>query len=274
MSELGVAKDASYKSHLMIDEFLTLTSSCVEKGILDKMRCSPAVSILCDESTDVANIKQLVIFSHFLFPGQFQSYFLKVTDLLDGRADTIEKKLVDVCMTCQIPLSKIQAFGSEEAAVMTGRCTGVAKRLKAHNPEMISIHCAAHRLALASSQAAAKVPYLKKFDSHLTSVFYYFDNSPVREASLHEIQKLMEQPILCLKKAVHTRWLSHDQAVTAIRRTMPSLLATLEKQAVEKKDAVAWSLLSAMTCYNFVVTIYLLSDALPGLTALSLVFQT
>ena len=55
---------------------------------------------------------------------------------------------------------------------------------------------------------------------------------------------------------------------------MPSLLATLEKQAAEKKDAVARGLLSAMTCYNFVATIYLLSDVLPGLTALSLVFQT
>ncbi len=156
LSELEVAKNASYKSHRIIDEFLTLMSSCVEKDILDKMQCSPAVSILCDESTDLANVKQLVIFSHFLFAGQFQSCFLKVTDLLDGRAETIEKKLVDVCITCQISLNKIPPFGSDRAAVETERCTAVAKRLKAHNAEMISIHCAAHRLALASSQAAAK----------------------------------------------------------------------------------------------------------------------
>ena len=45
--------------------------------------------------------------------------------------------------------------------------------------------------------------------------------------------------MLHLKRAVHTRWLSHDQAVTAIRRTLNSLLAALERAVVENDDAVA-----------------------------------
>ena len=69
---------------------------------------------------------------------------------------------------------------------------------------MISIHCGAHRLALASSQAAESITYLKWFDSHLSTLFYYFKNSPVREAALHQIQEIMEEPVLRLKRAVHT----------------------------------------------------------------------
>jgi antibiotic biosynthesis monooxygenase (ABM) superfamily enzyme len=81
---------------------------------------------------------------------------------------------------------------------------------------MISIHCGAHRLALASSQAAHAITYLKRFDEHLNTIFYHFANSSVREAALHKVQSMIEEPVLCLKKAAFTRWLSHDQAITTI----------------------------------------------------------
>ena len=53
---------------------------------------------------------------------------------------------------------------------MTGRQSGVAARLKGHNPEIVSLHCGAHRLALASSQAAQHVSYMKTFDSNLVAL--------------------------------------------------------------------------------------------------------
>ena len=111
------------------------------------------------------------------------------------------------------------------------------------------------------------------FDSNLVALYYHFKNSSVREAALHEIQGIMEEPVLCLKKAIHTRWLFHHQAVTPIRRTLPSLLTTLEREVGERDDAVARGLVHAVKCYKFVATTYLLSDLLPHLSTLSLVFQ-
>ena len=52
-------------------------------------------------------------------------------------------------------------FGSDGAAVMVGKQSCVATQLKEHNPEMVSLHCGAHRLALASSQAVGYISYLK-----------------------------------------------------------------------------------------------------------------
>ena len=77
----------------------------------------------------------------------------------------------------------------------------------------------------------------------------------------------------CELFTVSTRWLSHDLAVASIRRTLVSLLTTLERAVVENYDAVARGLLHAMKSYKFVATLYLLSDVLPILTTLSLVFQ-
>lgn len=272
-NELKVGKNANYMSYRMINEFPVVLSDWVEKDILCKLRASPAVGILCDESTDVANLKQLVVFVRFLVEGKSHNSFLKIVDLANGTAETIERALLDICSQCEIPTSQIFGFGSDGASVMTGKHTGVATRLKVHNPEIISLHCGAHRLGLASSQAAEGVAYLKTFGTHLVTLYYHFANSPVREAALHEIQEIMEEPVLHLKRAIHTRWLSHDQAVASIQRTLPSLLTTLEREAAEKDDAVARGLLQALKCYKFVATLFLLSDVLPLLSKLSLIFQ-
>jgi len=52
-------------------------------------------------------------------------------------------------------------FGSDGASVMTGRKTGVATRLKCKQPFLITIHCAAHRLALAAADAGENVSYIR-----------------------------------------------------------------------------------------------------------------
>ena len=57
--------------------------------------------------------------------------------------------------------------------------------------------------------------------------------------------------------------MSHDQAVTLIRRCLNSLFAAIERAVAKNNDAVACGLLDAMKRYKFVATLYLLSDVLP-----------
>ena len=52
-------------------------------------------------------------------------------------------------------------LGSDGAAVMVGRCSGVVSHLKGRKPCLISIHCINHRLALAAGHAADSIPYLQ-----------------------------------------------------------------------------------------------------------------
>ena len=58
-----------------------------------------------------------------------------------------------------IPLSRLVGLGRNGTAAMIGRISGVATRLKQKQPALISIHCCAHRLALAAGQAGEKVPF-------------------------------------------------------------------------------------------------------------------
>ena len=56
-NELEVGKNASYTSHHMIDKFLAMSSDCVERDIFSMVRASPTVGILCDELTNIVNLK-------------------------------------------------------------------------------------------------------------------------------------------------------------------------------------------------------------------------
>ena len=94
LSELQVAKNATYSSHRIKDEFIDVLSTCVQNDILCQISDSPVVGLLCDESTDTSNLKQLVIFVRVLVKGEAQTHFLTILDISDGKAETIVIKFV------------------------------------------------------------------------------------------------------------------------------------------------------------------------------------
>ena len=72
------------------------------------------------------------------------------------------------------------------------RHSGVLARLKTITPSAISVHCTAHRLNLASSQAGDSV-YVKRFSNILRQLYDFFDNSAVRTAGLEAVQTLINE---------------------------------------------------------------------------------
>ena len=70
----------------------------------------------------------------------------------------------------QLPLEKLSGIATDEASAMVGSRTCVATQLKGKNPFMSSVHCIAHRLALASAQAADSVPYVKQYQLSVNNI--------------------------------------------------------------------------------------------------------
>ena len=155
---------------------------------------------------------------------------------------------------------------------MTGCRTGVVVRLKQIAPSAIGVHCAAHRLNLASSQAAEKIPYMKKFQNILRQLFDFFDNSSVRMAGLEAVQCLIEEKGRLLAPCT-TRWLSTERSVTRLKSCYTSVVFSLHREAEQRSDAKALGLSNLISEYRFVCTMLLLCDVLPHITYLSKAFQ-
>ena len=158
-------------------------------------------------------------------------------------------------------------------SVMLGVRGGVSTLLKEETPFLVANHCIAHRLALACGQAANEIPYLKRFKDILDQLYRYYQNSAVRMSGLKAIQEILNDPQLKLTQAKDVRWLSHEKAVDHLRRCLPSVISSLEREAEERNCAQAVGLVSFIKKYKFVEALYMLSDVLPPLANLSRAFQ-
>ena len=132
-----------------------------------------------------------------------------------------------------------------------------------------SIHCIAHRLALASGDAADKVDYLVTFASTLKSLHSYIHQSSVRMESLATWHEAFSEPVLTVKRPCATRWLSLSESVTSLSRTYSGILAFLKMETTTQ----AASLLVALESWRFAATSYFLWNILGDLAQLSKAFQ-
>ena len=180
LSALKVGGNAHYTSERIVQELVQLLAQQIEDAQLKAVNCSMFYGLMIDESTDISVTKQLVLYGRYVSEtGEPCSTFLRIVDLVDGTAEHIEDAIRAYVADKGLALSTLMGFGSDGAAVMTGRLSGVATRLRRSNPYIVAIHCVAHRLALACSQAGEKISYVQKFNKAPTTLYWFFQASSV-----------------------------------------------------------------------------------------------
>ena len=110
---------------------------------MSDLQSSDCFSLMTDESTDIAVLKQLVLVGRYLTDDGIKTSYLCITDIPNGTAETIEA----------VMLKFINDKALQISGLMTGRLSGVAASTNASSPRMISVHCINHRLALAAAHA-------------------------------------------------------------------------------------------------------------------------
>ena len=272
VGNMSVGENATYTSLTASNDMVEAMAESLRQGVYDKVRASPAVSLLADESTDITVSKKLVVYARILCPETFMpsTHFLASINLKSGTGEAIAAEITRYMESkVLVPMKNVSGFGSDGASVMTGRKKGVTGQLLRQNPAMINVHCVAHRLALCSSQAANSVEYLKSYQAVITGLFYHFKRSATRVENVKEIQDLLNEPQLKYTEVHQVRWLSFYKAVETIYRTVGSLITYFAQQ--EEPQAKGYA--KKMAQYEFIATTYMMMDILPIVTKLALIFQ-
>ena len=288
--DLKRSSNKEYCSSDSITDFQNALAETILEEKLNDLKSSPVYSVIIDESTDMGNRKRLLVYGQYLCK--------KMVDVIDGDIiSQIEMNQIDMCLLnnieiteCKasadviaskvvvelkdkgIEMSKLIGIGTDGASVMTGRKNGVIKRLQDQCPSLVGVHCAAHRCALAASQATKDIPEMEWYSRVVTNVFRFFSNSALRENKLRDIQELLEQPQLKYADIHSVRWLSMENAVCILYRTYPALCMTLSDMAANG-DIVAKSHYNDVSQYKFIAFTHMLMDILPFIGRLSKVFQ-
>ena len=144
--------------------------------------------------------------------------------------------------------------------------------MKKHNPFITANHCVAHRLHLAGSDASNDVPYFKKYEKILRSLYAYFTRSSRRANLLKQMQDINNEPELTILNLCDTRWLSLSNAVGNLYRIIDSVLAALDED-VQNGDKTAQALLEQMD-NEFIMATMFLADLTFILKKLINIFQS
>ena len=262
------ARNASYMSSLSIGEFLNSISHHLEQGLLSRLRKSPFLSILADESTDVASKEEMSICARWVEGGKAVEHFLSILRARKVDAQSLTKCLLDFIRDKSIEIKKIRGLGFDGASTMSGAKSGVQLRVRLHAPSALYVHCRCHQLQLASVHAADEHTEVKRMFGTLLALWKTFHYSPKKAEKLTEIQKVLDAPELKVIKPSDTRWLARERCVRAVRKSLPSLVVTFQEIYNENGDAEAYGLARLLCKYKFVSCLYMLCDVLHILAGL------
>ena len=83
-------------------------------------------------------------------------------------------------------------MATDGASVMTGVRVGIITLMKKKNSLMLSTHSIAHCLALASGQAADSIPYVKKYQQYINTIYKYCHYSSKHWSMSKEMQAILQ----------------------------------------------------------------------------------
>ncbi|XP_006006434.1 uncharacterized protein C17orf113 [Latimeria chalumnae] len=238
-----------------------------------RMEASPFIGLVVDETVDIMEHKNLVLFSTAVSPcdGQTTITFLGSYELPVVEAHTVVDKVVDVVRALDVPLMKISWLSSDGSSLMADRLNGVGTKLKPLCPVLMELHCVCHKSALLPADMFSAVEYIKKYEETVDAVYRLYSNFEAENNSLQELQKVLNLYDIRLEGPKTVHWTSISPAVEAIDSLWPTLVLLLEGES--EKSPVALGLCEELKKFHFVAFTKLLLDVLQIFQKLCRFFQ-
>nr|XP_039250101.1 protein ZBED8-like [Styela clava] len=123
----------------------------IELQVIEKIKLSPFFAIQCDETTDVANLCQLLVYVRFVGSSSIEEDMLLCKPLeTTSKAEDVFKLVAEFFENNELKWDKLVGVCTDGAPAMIGSRSGFIARIKQKNSDVIGSHCVIHREALAS----------------------------------------------------------------------------------------------------------------------------
>ena len=254
--------NAQYTSKFSTTSLIEAIATWIDQELLESLRKSPFFSILEDECENISTQEELSVCCRWIVNGKPEEHFLTILHIVACDAKTITSTLESFISSNNLDYQKLVGQGYDGAAVFSGSKTGVQMRIRVHSAHALYVHCTCHRLQLASIQAAAKVPEIKKIFTLMGNLWKLFYYSPKKAEALKEVQAALRFPQLKIIKPSDTRWLSHERCMRAIRKELPAIIITLQQLHETTGDAEAFGLCTLLSSFTGVASVMYLSEVL------------
>ncbi|XP_045172073.2 zinc finger protein 862-like [Mercenaria mercenaria] len=271
----GVEIDTYYTKPEIVSEMECSIYNVIEDNMLNDIKSSEFMGIMLDETCDISIEKKLVIYIRYIKDGKIRVSYAGNQRVTDCTAEGIKTALVDFLRSKGLmvddDLLKIMGLGTDGAAVMVGCRNSVGMKLKEYNRMMTQVHCVAHRLNLAASQAGKGIQYMEEYRTYIQTLYRFYADSSVRYDKLKDLQQMLHGKVKQVPEGTSVRWLSLEAAVKMIYEYFDSIVMSLESDIdlTGKAAGIYRFVGSAM----FLLCTALLIDILTVIGILNLTFQ-
>ena len=145
------ASNAQYTSKFSAVMLLEALDTWLERKQLQSLRSSPYFSILADECQDISTHEELSICCRWIVDGYPEEHFLDILHIEDVDAASITQALTSFMEQRNLDYRQGKAMLEQQLYLVVEM---VSKEGFGHSAHAVYIHCAGHRLQLASIQAA------------------------------------------------------------------------------------------------------------------------
>ena len=171
-------------------------------------------SLIVDESTDIKDSAQLLVFIRSLSPRFDLCEDLLSMEALSSRTrgEDIFVPVKNICLRNGLDLKNLRGIRKDGAPAMTGNLQGFVARFSEYvseeynNKQLISLHCFIHQEALCVKSVALNAT-LKE----VNRIILYIRSNALHHRQFRELLELSERP--AKNNLYHTavRWLSHGE---------------------------------------------------------------
>uniref|UniRef100_G3TSV3 Zinc finger protein 862 n=1 Tax=Loxodonta africana TaxID=9785 RepID=G3TSV3_LOXAF len=211
-----------YRNRTACTQFIKYISETLKKEILDDIRDSPYVSMLLDRSMDSSDQSCVGIYIRYFKEMEVKESYITLAPLYSETVDGYFETIISALDELDIPFRKpgwVVGLGTDGSAMLSCK-GGLVEKFQEVIPQLLPVHCVAHRLHLAVVDACGSIDLVRKCDRHIRTIFKFYQSSNKRLHELQEGAALLEQEILRLKDLNAVRW------VASKRRTLNALLVS------------------------------------------------
>lgn len=186
----------------------------IKTQLISRIKQSNYFAIQLDESTDITNYAQLMVFVRYQYINQIYEDLLFCRELLTTtRGIDIFEKVNEFFAENELEWSKCVGVCTDGAAAMSGRISGFKAEVQKVSPDAQHIHCVIHREHLVFRQTCCE---LGEIFCQVTTIVNFVKNQALNSRLFSILCKEMGSAHEALLYHSEVRWLSRGKVLNRI----------------------------------------------------------